>query len=273
MRPEVTDIAIPPFPPGTEWVGAEPPDVVRLAARGPVLVHFLCAGDLNSVRTLPYLRAWHERYAPLGLTVLGVNTPRFPFTAQPAKLAAALERLDVRFPVALDAGRAIWRDYGCRGWPSLFLWGMGGALRWCHFGEGEYAATEEEVQEAVLERDVAARMPDLLEPVRPSDAPGALVRPPSPEVFPGGSPGGPWVAGADGDSLSVEYEAGGAAVSVDGEGGLEVSVDGGAERRVPVAAPGVYELAGHPRHERHALTLRPSPALRIHAISFAAGLA
>lgn len=273
MRPDAPDIAIPPFPPRTEWVGAEPLDVVRLAARGPVLVHFICAGDLNSVRTLPYVRAWQERYAPLGLTVLGVNTPRFPYTAEPAKLAAALERLEVRFPVALDATRAIWRDYGCRGWPSLFLWGMGGALRWFHFGEGEYAATEAEVQEAVLERDVAARLPEPLDPARPTDAPGALVRPPSPESFPGGSPDEPWVAGAGGDSISLEYEAGGVSASVDGEGELAVSVDGEGERRIAATAPGVYELASHPRHERHTLTLRPSPTLRIHAISFAAGLA
>lgn len=240
-----------------------------------MLVHFICAGDLNSVRTLPYLRSWHERYGPLGLTVIGVNTPRFPFSADSSKLAAALERLDVRFPVALDAEQSIWRDYGCHGWPSLFLWGMGGALRWGHLGEGEYAASEEEIREAVLERDLSAGLPAPLEPLRPVDAPGALVRPPSPEVLPGGSLAEPWVSRQGANTLSVRYEAGAAAASVDpadDEGELVVSVDGRPERRVEVEGPGVYELANHPRHEGHRLRLRASEGMRVHALSFAAGL-
>lgn len=273
MHPEAQDIAVPPFPADTAWVGGKPLAVERLCARGPVLVHFICAGDPGSVRTLPYLRAWRERYREAGLSVLAVNTPRFPFTAELPKLEAALARLRLGFPVALDSRHAIWRDYGCRGWPSLFLWGRGGVLRWYHFGEGEYAATEEEVQSLLWESDALAEVPAVLEPLRPGDAPGALVMRPSAEVLPGGSPSDPWTAGRDGDSLTVEYEAGGAAVSVDGEGELRVSLDGGAERALEVTAPGVYELTAHDRHEQHALTLRPSAGIAVYAISFAPGRA
>ena len=138
VRPQAHDIAVPPFPPGTQWVGPEPGAVERICARGPLLVHFVDAAHLSSVRTLPYVRAWEERYRDLGLTLVGVNSPRFPFTADAGKLAAALARLEVGFPVAADSGYRIWHDYGCEGWPSLFLWGRGGALRWFHFGEGEY---------------------------------------------------------------------------------------------------------------------------------------
>ncbi len=272
MHPETTDIAVPPFAPDTEWVNGEPKAVERLCTEGPVLVHFICAGDLSSVRTLPYLRAWHERYGSHSLTVLGVNTPRFPYTAERDKLAAALSRLEVTFPVALDARRAIWRDYGSYGWPSLFLWGLGGALRWYHFGEGEYAATEEAIQELLREADALAGLPSPLAPVRPSDAPGARVMPPTSEVLPGGSPEEPWTAESENEVLEVAYEAGGVAVSVDGVGMLAVSIDGSAEREFDVGAPGIYELASHARHEAHTLTLRAAPSLRIHAITFAAGL-
>ena len=98
MRPQAHDIAVPPFPPGTEWVGPEPGAVERICARGPLLVHFVDAAHLSSVRTLPYVGAWEERYRDLGLTVVGVNSPRFPFTADAGKLAAALDAARGRLP-------------------------------------------------------------------------------------------------------------------------------------------------------------------------------
>src|SRR5687768_2505426 len=131
------DIAVPPFAPGLGWVGGEPPPVERICARGPLVVQFIDAAHLSSVRTIPYVSAWRDRYASHGLTVVGVNSPRFPLTAEESMLAAALGRLEVAFPVALDDEYRAWHDYGCEGWPSLFLWGRGGALRWFHFGEGE----------------------------------------------------------------------------------------------------------------------------------------
>jgi hypothetical protein len=261
---------VPPFPPELHWIGERPPAVERLTARGPVLVHFICALDLNSVRTLPYLTAWHERYAREGLTVLGVNSPRFPPTGDRDKLATALRRLGVEFPVALDSRYRVWHAYGCQGWPSLFLWARGGVLGWYHFGEGEYLATEEEVRSLLhAERP---NEPQPLAPLRPSDSPGARVVPPSPELFPGGSPSEPWSVSEEDERLSVEYEAGGAAASVDGRGELRVSVDGEPQPTVEVDAPGLYELASHPRHERHMLELRPSPGLSIYSIGFAAGV-
>ena len=87
MLPNRADIAAPPFPPRTTWVGAEPPAMERLTARGPVLVHFIEFAQLNSVRALPYTIALDDRYRDAGLTVLGVHSPRFPFTAEAAALA------------------------------------------------------------------------------------------------------------------------------------------------------------------------------------------
>ncbi len=81
MRPERLDIAAPPLPPDARWVGDPLPPIERLLARGPVLVHFLDFAQLNSVRSLPYIVAWEERYREAGLAVLGVHSPRSPLTA------------------------------------------------------------------------------------------------------------------------------------------------------------------------------------------------
>ena len=273
MRPDAPDIALPPLPADLAWVGAERgPRIEALAAAGPVLVHFFDFAQLNSVRSLPYVSSWHDRYAAAGLAVLGMHSPRFTCTAAEPALAAAVSRLGIHYPVAVDSGFRAWRAYGCEGWPSLFLWGRGGALRWFHFGEGEYRATEETVQELILESDPGARLPDPLPPLRPSDAPKALVVPPTDEVFPGGSVREPWLANRDRAELEVGYGAGGAYATADGDGQLEVALDGRALEPIAIGEPALHELASHERHEEHGLLVRPSPGVRVWSISFAAGV-
>ena len=246
--------------------------MAELTATGPVLVHFFDFAQLNSVRSLPYVREWHERYAPLGLTTLGIHSPRFRFSAAREAVDAGVAALGLPYRVADDSGYAIWHDYGCKGWPSLFLWGRGGALAWAHFGEGEYRATEEAIQEVLRAEDLTASLPEPLAPLRPEDAPGALVRPPSAEHFPGGSPARPWVAGQSGGALELEYEAGGAWVVADGSGELALALDDDPERRVPVSPAALHELGCHPRHERHRARIAASPGVRVWAVSFSPGL-
>jgi hypothetical protein len=247
------------------------PRIAQLLAAGPVLVHFFDFAQLNSVRALPYVVAWRARYANAGLSVLGVHSPRFAFTADRAKLVAALERLGVQHPVAEDSRYQIWGDYGCRGWPSLFVWGQGGALRWAHFGEGEYVATEAAIQEELRALDPDRELPLPLDPLRPSDAPDAKVIPPSEEVFPGGSAAEPWRSGDDGP-LEVEYGGGGAYAAVDGAGELRVALDDGAEATIAIDIAGLYELAEHPRHERHRLTLTATGGVALYSVAFSAAI-
>jgi hypothetical protein len=255
------------------WIGADrQPVLAELTAAGPVLVHFFDFAQLNSVRALPYAIAWNHRYREAGLATLGIHSPRFPFTGERATLVAALERLGVSHPVAVDSDYTVWHDYGCEGWPSLFLWGQGGALRWFHFGEGEYAATEAAIAAELAAIDPAFEPPPPLEPLRPTDGPGALVAPPTPEVFPGGSPSEPWRPGPGADPLELAYEAGAAHVTVAGQGWLGFALDGEAPRRLAVTAPGLYDLAVHERHERHRLRLEPSAGLELYSVSFSAGL-
>jgi hypothetical protein len=296
VRPERDNIAAPDLPKGLVWVGEEPRSMPVLTAAGPVLVHFIDFSQLNSVRTLPYLREWSRRYRELGLSVIGVQAPRFPFGADPGAVEAGLDALGVDFRVAIDADRRLWDAYGCEGWPSLFLWSLGGALAWFHFGEGEYRATEEAIQGELREIDALRELPEPMAAVRPSDEPGATVIAPTPEVFPGGSWERPWVAGEDGEVLALDYEAGGAFATVEGEGEIEVEIDGERHSPVPsILAPigakslesiatgspspsdgggsaGLRRIAEHPRHEAHNLLLRPTPGLRIWSLSFAAGV-
>jgi hypothetical protein len=248
------------------------PSLERLLATGSVIVHFFDFAQLNSVRALPYLSAWHQRYAGTGLSLLAVHSPRFPFTRDAGSVAEALPGLGIGWPVALDPELAIWRDYGCEGWPSLFLWGKGGVLRWYHLGEGEYRASEEAIREA-LEGAGAdpAGWPAPMEPLRPSDVPGARVISPTPEILPGGSLERAWRSGDGEPALQVDYEAAGAYAAIDGRGEIAVRLDGEALEPVPVSGPGLYELAADERHQRHRLQLEPSPELSVYSLQFSAG--
>jgi len=268
MRPERDNIAAPDLPEEITWVGVAPESMPVLTAGGPALVHFFDYSQLNSVRTLPYLIEWDRRYRDAGLSTIGVQAPRFPFGANLDDVAAGLRDLGIEFPVALDAERDLWHSYGCEGWPSLFLWSTGGALSWFHFGEGEYLATEMAIQEELRDLDVLRSLPEPMEPLRPSDGPSAKVMPPTPELFPGGSWEQPWTGGA----LELDYEAGGAYATIEGEGTLGVSLDGGNRRELQIQGARLYPLVEHERHEAHRLELDPSPGLRIWSVSFAAGV-
>jgi hypothetical protein len=268
MRPERDNIAAPDLPAGLIWLGEEPKSMPVLAAAGPVLVHFFDYAQLNSVRTLPYLIEWDRRYREAGLRTIGVQSPRFPFGADPANVAVGLRELGVEFPVAIDTGRALWHAYGCEGWPSLFLWRLGGALSWFHFGEGEYRSTEEAVQIELRELDALRFLPEPMAPLRPSDAPGALVMPPTEELFPGGSWEQPW----SGDELKIDYEAAAVYATVEGEGKLRVAINDNAPRQLQIDKPGLYKLADHGSHQTHQLKLKRSSGLRIWSVSFAAGI-
>jgi hypothetical protein len=274
MRPDREDIAAPVLPGRLRWHNTDrDPVMAELTAAGPVLVHFFDFAQLNSVRALPYAIEWDRRYREAGLTTLGVHSPRFGFTKRAELLEPALERLGIVHPVVDDSGYVVWHDYGCKGWPSLFLWAQGGALRWFHFGEGEYAQTEAEIAAEIVRINPRFSDPHRFEPRRPSDAPDAVVVPPTDEVFPGGSVTEPWRFA--GEPIDVDYAAGGAHAAVDlpegGSGKLRATIDG-ESHTVAVEAPGLIDLAVHPRHERHSLQLEADAGVDVYSVSFSAGV-
>ncbi len=236
-----------------------------LAAKGPVLVHFFDFSQLNSVRTLPYIEEWSRRYRESGLTVIGVQAPRFPFGSDPAQVEAGLGRLGIDFPVLIDDGLALWHMYGCEGWPSLFLWGRGGILRWFQFGEGDYGGTEEAIQESLLTPGAEPDFPAPMDPVRPTDAAGIEVIAPGAELLP--VEGRPWTT-ADGSVFDVEYEGGGVHATATGSGALVLAVNGEPAGRVEVDGAGLYTLWQHDRHGKHRIEIALDGNPEIWSVSF-----
>jgi cytochrome c biogenesis protein CcdA/thiol-disulfide isomerase/thioredoxin len=116
-----------------------------------VLVDFWTYTCINCIRTLPYLRAWDERYRNRGLTIVGVHTPEFPFERDPGNVADAIGQNDLRYPVAQDNDYATWNAYANQYWPAKYLIDARGRVRYVHFGEGEYEETEAAIRELLAE--------------------------------------------------------------------------------------------------------------------------
>jgi thiol-disulfide isomerase/thioredoxin len=107
-----------------------------------VLVDFWTYTCINCLRTLPYVRAWDERYRDKGLVVVGVHTPEFGFEKETDNVRAAIARNHLRYPVAQDNDYGTWDAWGNQFWPAKYLVDATGQVRYTHFGEGDYSATE-----------------------------------------------------------------------------------------------------------------------------------
>src|SRR3954471_1319970 len=162
MRVPSHEIPLPMLPRDLPWLNVAPLRMDQQRGR-PVLIEFWDFCRINSLRTLPYVKAWHERYARHGLRVIGVHTGGFPCSREPANVEAAVARLRIEYPVIVDSELQVWDIYGVEGWPARFLWDQRGSLYSMHYGEGAYEETELEIA-ALLGLDV-----DPLPPVRRSD--------------------------------------------------------------------------------------------------------
>jgi thiol-disulfide isomerase/thioredoxin len=138
------------FAGATAWLNSEPLTPEGLRGR-VVLVDFWTYTCVNWLRTLPYVRAWAAKYRDAGLTVVGVHTPEFGFERDLDNVTAAVRRLDVGYPVALDSDYAVWGAFANHFWPAIYLADAEGRIRHHHFGEGEYAATEMVIQQLLLD--------------------------------------------------------------------------------------------------------------------------
>jgi hypothetical protein len=250
------------------WIGEEPKAAERLTAKGPLLVHFFEAGELSSVQSLPLVDRWARHYAEAGLSTIGVHTPRSDLARSPEALAAAVARLDLAFPVCGDNEYLVWHAYGCKGWPSLFLWGRGGRLRWFHFGIADLPATEEAIREELRGGDEERELPEPL--IGPPRGKRELAKP-SDEVFPGGAHDRHWDP-EPGEPLEIEYAGAGAWAALDGSGTVRIGIDAEpADRRIDVDAPGMYELSEHDTHGMHEVRLELEGDVRVWSVGFAAG--
>jgi thiol-disulfide isomerase/thioredoxin len=134
------------FEGATAWLNSDPLTPESLRGR-VVLVDFWTYTCVNWLRTLPYLRAWAEKYRDDGLTVIGVHTPEFDFEGELENVTTQAKALGVEYPVAVDTDYAIWSAFANHFWPALYLADRDGRIRFHHFGEGEYPMTEMVVQQ------------------------------------------------------------------------------------------------------------------------------
>ena len=141
---------LPAFEGATGWLNSEPLTPQGLRGR-VVLVDFWTYTCVNWLRTLPYLRAWAAKYRDDGLTVIGVHTPEFGFEHNVDNIVAADSKLGVDYPIAVDSDYGIWRAFANNFWPALYLADTEGRIRYHHFGEGEYAATEMAIQQLLMD--------------------------------------------------------------------------------------------------------------------------
>ncbi|HEY4252186.1 MAG TPA: thioredoxin family protein [Roseomonas sp.] len=133
-----------------EWLNTPP--LTAEALRGKVvLVNFWTYSCINCLRTLPYLRAWAERYRDQGLVVIGVHTPEFAFERRTENVRRAAMDLGVGYPVAIDNGFAVWRAFSNRYWPAMYFVDAQGRIRHHQFGEGEYANSERVIRSLLAE--------------------------------------------------------------------------------------------------------------------------
>ncbi len=142
------------------WLNSPPLTLEGLKGK-VVLVDFWTYSCVNCVRTIPYLRAWHEAYVDSGLVIVGVHSPEFAFEKSESNLRKAMAELGVVWPVVQDNDFGIWRAYSNRYWPAHYLYGRDGRLVSTHFGEGKYEETERLIRKLLAEESGARTTGDF----------------------------------------------------------------------------------------------------------------
>jgi cytochrome c biogenesis protein CcdA/thiol-disulfide isomerase/thioredoxin len=133
-----------------EWLNSKPLTSAQLKGK-VVLIDFWTYSCINCLRSLPYTKAWAEKYRDQGLVVIGVHAPEFAFERNVGNVRKAVKDQGITFPVAIDNDYAIWRAFGNQYWPAHYFIDAQGRIRHHHFGEGEYAQSEQVIQQLLEE--------------------------------------------------------------------------------------------------------------------------
>ena len=134
----------------TGWLNSQPLTAAGLRGK-VVLIDVWTYTCINWLRTLPYVRAWAEKYKNNGLVVIGVHSPEFAFEKNVDNVRRAAQEMKVNHPIAIDSNFAIWRALNNQYWPALYFVDAQGRIRHHHFGEGEYQQSERTIQQLLAE--------------------------------------------------------------------------------------------------------------------------
>jgi cytochrome c biogenesis protein CcdA/thiol-disulfide isomerase/thioredoxin len=125
----------------TAWINSQPLTLESLRGK-VVIIDFWTYSCINCLRTLPYIKAWNEKYKDSGLVIIGVHTPEFPFEKDESNVHKAVHDLGITYPVAMDNDYRIWRSFNNQYWPAHYFIDATGKIRYHHFGEGGYGESE-----------------------------------------------------------------------------------------------------------------------------------
>lgn len=149
-QPLPVEGTLPSLAGATGWLNSPPLDAPALRGK-VVLVDFWTYSCINCLRAMPYVREWAERYRDHGLVVIGVHAPEFAFERNLTNVQRAVKGLKVTYPVAIDNDFAIWRGFNNKYWPAHYFIDAQGRIRAHHFGEGNYAQSEQIIRQLLRE--------------------------------------------------------------------------------------------------------------------------
>ncbi|MFP5498390.1 cytochrome c biogenesis protein DipZ [Pseudomonas sp. SDT2931_S440] len=168
---------LPPLDGAVQWLNSAPLTAEALKGK-VVLVDFWTYSCINCLRTLPYVKAWAEKYRDQGLVVIGVHAPEFAFERDVNNVTKAMKDLGITYPVAIDNNYKIWRAFNNQYWPAHYFADAKGQIRYHHFGEGDYAESERVIQQLLREAGATKVAGGLIE----ADAKGIQAAPDMNEV-------------------------------------------------------------------------------------------
>ncbi len=128
-----------------DWINSQPLKIANLHNK-VVLIDFWTYSCINCVRTLPYIKAWDQKYRRKGLVIIGVHSPEFDFEKKLDNVKKATEKYGIHYPVALDSNLATFKNFNNRYWPAHYLIDKNGQVVYTHFGEGDYDVTENNIR-------------------------------------------------------------------------------------------------------------------------------
>ncbi len=175
--------SMPAFPEGVVWINSPPLTAEELRGR-VVLIDFWTYSCINCLRSLPYVRAWAEKYRDSGLVVIGVHAPEFAFERDVGNVRRAVANFDIGYPVMLDNSFALWRAFDNHYWPAHYFIDAEGNRRHHHFGEGGYADSERVIQALLREAGQTNVPSGIVDPNAPgAGAPADTEALASPETY------------------------------------------------------------------------------------------
>jgi cytochrome c biogenesis protein CcdA/thiol-disulfide isomerase/thioredoxin len=282
------------------WLNSKPLTLASLRGK-VVLVDFWTYSCVNCIRTLPYIKSWYDTYRKDGLVVVGVHTPEFAFEHVLGNVERAVSSFGIDYPVAVDNDYGTWNAWGNRYWPAEYYIDRQGHVRYAHFGEGQYAETENVIRTLLAEKDLPAPVSGSIHDQTPkealtpetylgSDRLGNVVGSPIvqgreatytiPKVVPQNAfaYGGHWlvdperIVAGEGARLRLSYHARNVYLVLGkgaADGSVRVSVDGKLEKTVGVTGDRLYTLVvrAGPAAD-HTLDLSFSPGTQAYAFTF-----